>query len=64
MPDSSKLQRLVEIREAMGNGSIRPEQAKRQFINDIDGRLVGLSAPDAVAVLDRRIAAEQAKAAG
>jgi hypothetical protein len=62
MTENTKLARLREIRDALADGRIKPDDAKRQFVTDTDGRTVRLSAPDAMAVLDRRIAAEEAKA--
>lgn len=59
MTESTKLQRLREIREALAAGQMK--NAQREFIADTDGRTVRLSATDAMAVLDRRIAAEEAK---
>lgn len=59
MTESQKLKRLRELRQLVVNGRFKPDQLRVMTVADTDGRNVRLDEPDAVEVLDRRIAAEQ-----
>lgn len=59
MPDTPKLHRLRDIRQALVDDKLSDVEKKRAVITDTDGRQVRLSDPDALAVIDRRIAAEE-----
>lgn len=62
MSNQIKLNRLQNLRNLVSEGGFTEQEAKTYTITDTDGRRVSLSDPDALEVIDRRIAAEQAKA--
>lgn len=59
MAESGKLRRLREIRAAVAADKLTDTEKKSAVITDVDGRQVRLSDPDALEVIDRRIAAEE-----
>jgi hypothetical protein len=61
--ESPKLKRLREIRQNLAAGKFQNKELKTMNVSDTDGRNVRLTEPDALEVLDRRIAAEEAEAA-
>lgn len=63
MAESPKLKRLREVRQLLVNGKFKPKELKTMTVTDTDGRNVALSEPDAVEVLDRRIAAQETEEA-
>lgn len=56
----NQLQYLLDLRAAVVNGKFDSKQLASLGIDDTDGRTVPLNDPDILAVLERRIAAEQA----
>lgn len=60
MAESPKLRRLRDIRQSLVDDKLTNIEKKRSLIADTDGRQVRLSDPDALEVIDRRIAAEEA----
>lgn len=59
MAESTKLQRLREIRAAIESNRYTRQELKKFTVRDTDGRDVTMDASDALEVLDRRIAAEE-----
>jgi hypothetical protein len=59
MVESSKFKKLSDIREKLAAGQYGEKDLKQLRIADIDGRVVRLGDDDALAVVDRRIAAEE-----
>lgn len=55
---TSKLDYLQKLRFKLATGQIQPRDMEGIRVQDTDGRDVALADPDALAVLDRRIAAE------
>lgn len=64
MAESPKLKRLREVRQLLLNGRFKEKDRQAMTVADTDGRNVRLSDPDAIEVLDRRIAAEEGQGAG
>lgn len=60
MPEPAKLKRLREMRAKLSAGKFREDDLKKLHFADTDGRMVRLGDEDALAALDRRIAAEEA----
>jgi hypothetical protein len=60
VPDSKKLESLRDLRTAVESGRLKEAEKTSNVIADTDGRMVRLGDPDILAVIDRRIAAEQA----
>ena len=62
MADSPKLRRLRQLRELVAKGKLSDAEKKGSVVTDSDGiTQIRLSDPDILAVLDRRIAAEQGR---
>ena len=59
MAESEKLRSLRELRAAVEAGTLRQSEKAKNCIADTDGRHVRLGDPDILAVIDRRIAAEE-----
>ncbi len=60
MTDSAKLRRLRDLRAKIAAGKVSEAERKTAVVTDTDGTAVRLSDPGILAVLDRRIAAEEA----
>lgn len=60
--ESKKLRRLREMRDAIAAGKLADADLRALRLNDTDGTLVRLDDENALAVIDRRIAAEEADA--
>lgn len=56
-----KLKRLEELRAKVAAGDVTIRENSKQMIEDTDGRMVALTDPDALAAIERRIAAEGTK---
>lgn len=63
MTESPKLKRLKELRQLLASGKFKPKELKTMTVADTDGRNVSLNEPDALDVLDRRIAEQEAQEA-
>lgn len=61
MTESTKLQRLREMHAKLTAGKYTKPELLLFCVADTDGAMVRLNNPDALEVLDRRIAAEEAK---
>lgn len=59
---NEKLRSLRELRAAVESGRLTEPQKAQNCIADTDGRHVRLGDQDILAVIDRRIAAEEADA--
>jgi hypothetical protein len=59
--ESPKLKRLRELRQLLASGKFQAKELKSMTVADTDGRNVRLTEPDALDVLDRRIAEQEAQ---
>lgn len=60
MADAAKLKRLQDLRYKLSVGKFKADELATLTIEDVDGSTMRMSDDQALAVLDRRIAAEQA----
>jgi hypothetical protein len=64
VPESKKLQSLRDLRTAVDSNRLKEAERANNVIADTNGRHVRLGDPDILAVIDRRIAAEEGESPG